>query len=255
METEINSNLQKEDSLCLKFNKAAHYIRQYGTDLGTKKMLYFYARYKQANEGQCHTPKPGMLQFEAKQKWEAWKSLGKMNKKEAMSEYICEVQKLYPNWEDAVKDEDSFEDPYSRMSRRTLSKLCSAKMDVDSEIGSWTIFDMCKEGKTKELQKTLETGAKVNDCDNDGMTLLHWACDRGYEDIVDVLLKWNCDVNVKATDGQTPLHYAASCEYESIVQKLLENHADPSMKCNEGETPADATDNKLILTLLSSKGS
>lgn len=34
---------------------------------------------------------------------EAWKSLGKMNKKEAMSEYICEVQKLYPDWEDAVK--------------------------------------------------------------------------------------------------------------------------------------------------------
>ncbi|GAB1607697.1 acyl-CoA-binding domain-containing protein 6-like [Argonauta hians] len=253
METDGSAGWFEEESLSSKFNKAARYIRQNGADLGPKKMLYFYARYKQAREGPCKTPKPGMLQFEAKQKWESWKGMGKMSKETAMSEYISEVNNLDPDWEDKVMESDPVDDLYSHISQRTLSKLCSAKLNSDSEISSWTIFDLCKEGKTKELQRNLETGAKVDDSDNDGMTLLHWACDRGYEDIVDVLLQWKCDVNVKATDGQTPLHYAASCEYESIVEKLLEHHADPSMRCNEGETPADATDNKHILGLLSAK--
>lgn len=30
----------------------------------------------QATEGPCNTPKPGMLDFVNKAKWDAWKSLG-----------------------------------------------------------------------------------------------------------------------------------------------------------------------------------
>ena len=39
----------EEDSLTSKFDKATHYVRQYGSDLDPKKMLYFYGRYKQVN--------------------------------------------------------------------------------------------------------------------------------------------------------------------------------------------------------------
>lgn len=246
---EIDYNCE-DDSLTSKFGRATRYIRQYGSDLDSKKMLFFYGRYKQVKEGPCNIPKPGMLQFEAKQKWEAWKSLGKMNKEKAMLEYISEVDTLYPNWLDTIKEKGLTDvSSFSHIGGRTVSKMHAPEKDENT---SWTIFDTCKEGRMKDLVQALENGTDVNVCDEEGMSLLHWACDRGHEDIVDILLSKNCDVNLRATDGQTPLHYAVSCEYMSIVQRLLEHHADPSIKCNEGETPADVTDNQAILQLLPS---
>ncbi|CAB4031255.1 acyl- -binding domain-containing 6-like, partial [Paramuricea clavata] len=52
-----------------------------------------------------------------------------------------------------------------------------------------------------------------------GMTLLHWACDKGYQDIVEYLIKTKCDINSQDSEGQTPLHYAVICEFESIIMR------------------------------------
>lgn len=239
----------EEETLDSKFEKASIYVRQNGWELDSKKMLFFYGRYKQVKEGPCNIPKPGMLQFEAKQKWDAWKSLGKMSKEKAMLEYISEVDTLFPNWLNIIKEHGFSDISFNNLGRRTVSKMHAPEKDEDT---SWTIFDTCKEGKMKDLVQALETGTDVNVCDEEGMSLLHWACDRGHEDIVDILLNKNCDVNLRATDGQTPLHYAVSCEYVTIVQRLLDHHADPSIKCNDGDTPADVTNNQTILNLLPS---
>lgn len=45
---EIDYNCE-DDSLTSKFGRATRYIRQYGSDLDSKKMLFFYGRYKQVN--------------------------------------------------------------------------------------------------------------------------------------------------------------------------------------------------------------
>lgn len=51
-------------------------------------MLKFYGYYKQATEGKCMKPKPWAWDVINKAKWDAWHSLGDMEKSEAMKSYV-----------------------------------------------------------------------------------------------------------------------------------------------------------------------
>ena len=63
-------------------------------------LLKFYARYKQAREGPCNIEKPGFFNFQAKEKWNAWNSLGNMCQERAMQEYIAKLTEIDPEWTD-----------------------------------------------------------------------------------------------------------------------------------------------------------
>jgi peroxisomal 3,2-trans-enoyl-CoA isomerase len=56
--------------------------------------LKLYALYKQATVGTCTVPKPGILDFVAKAKWEAWSQLTGMEKSEAEVQYVQLVDEL-----------------------------------------------------------------------------------------------------------------------------------------------------------------
>ncbi|ETE73800.1 Acyl-CoA-binding domain-containing protein 4 [Ophiophagus hannah] len=58
-----------------------------------EEMLRFYGYYKQATMGPCQIPRPGFWDPIGRYKWDAWKSLGKMTKEEAMAAYIMEMKK------------------------------------------------------------------------------------------------------------------------------------------------------------------
>lgn len=51
----------------------------------------------------------------------------------------------------------------------------------------------------------------LNEKDESGMGLIHWAADRGDVAVVRLLLAAGVDVNLLDEDGQTGLHYASSC--------------------------------------------
>ncbi|XP_045045958.1 acyl-CoA-binding domain-containing protein 4 isoform X3 [Desmodus rotundus] len=55
-------------------------------------MLRFYSYYKQATMGPCQVPRPGFWDPIGRYKWDAWNSLGKMSREEAMSAYITEMK-------------------------------------------------------------------------------------------------------------------------------------------------------------------
>uniref|UniRef100_UPI0037E7F551 enoyl-CoA delta isomerase 2 n=1 Tax=Semicossyphus pulcher TaxID=241346 RepID=UPI0037E7F551 len=59
-------------------------------DPGNEVKLQIYALFKQATQGPCNTPKPGMLDFVNKVKWDAWKSLGSITQEEARQQY-CDL--------------------------------------------------------------------------------------------------------------------------------------------------------------------
>ena len=80
------------------FNDAAKYFESIYHKFSPEILLKFYARYKQAREGPCNIEKPGFFNFQAKEKWQAWKSLENMSKEFAMKEYIAKLNEIDPEW-------------------------------------------------------------------------------------------------------------------------------------------------------------
>ncbi|XP_078724890.1 enoyl-CoA delta isomerase 2-like isoform X3 [Lampetra fluviatilis] len=81
------------------FEAAKQRLGQLTSDPGNEAKLQIYALFKQSTQGSCNTPKPGMLDFVNKMKWEAWKNLGPLSK------MYKEIMKAL---EEAGKDESAF---------------------------------------------------------------------------------------------------------------------------------------------------
>ncbi|XP_067341713.1 enoyl-CoA delta isomerase 2, mitochondrial isoform X2 [Channa argus] len=72
------------------FEQAKNKLSALKKDPGNELKLKIYALFKQASQGPCNTPKPGMLDFVNKAKWDAWKSLGSISQEEARQQY-CDL--------------------------------------------------------------------------------------------------------------------------------------------------------------------
>ncbi|KAG0717941.1 Acyl-CoA-binding domain-containing protein 6 [Chionoecetes opilio] len=225
------------------FNKATAYLQTLASNLPQDKLLHFYARYKQATEGPCNIPKPGFFDFKGKQKWEAWKSMGDMSKDNAMLEYVNAMREADPEWELKA---DSEKGGGSSSSWVRVSTLQQQPDDVTKDEDK-NHFDWVKENNVEKVKK-LERG-KIMEKDENGMTLLHWAADRGHQDMARYLLEQKLDVNARDSEGQTALHYAASCGHLDVVRVLLRHGGDPTIQDAEGLQPeecAEETDVKMI---------
>ncbi|NXO01754.1 ECI2 isomerase, partial [Rhinopomastus cyanomelas] len=69
------------------FEKAQEQLKLLKKDPGNETKLKLYALFKQATEGPCNSPKPGMLDFVKKAKWDAWNALGSLSQDSARQKY------------------------------------------------------------------------------------------------------------------------------------------------------------------------
>ncbi|XP_066043636.1 enoyl-CoA delta isomerase 2 isoform X2 [Chamaea fasciata] len=76
------------------FQKAQEQLKLLKKDPGNEAKLKLYALFKQATEGPCNAPKPGMLDFVKKAKWDAWNSLGNLSQDDARQKYADLVSSL-----------------------------------------------------------------------------------------------------------------------------------------------------------------
>ncbi|XP_050404836.1 acyl-CoA-binding domain-containing protein 6 [Patella vulgata] len=231
------------------FENAAEFVRQVAGQLTPENLLFLYARFKQAREGKCNVPKPYFFNFEGKQKWEAWTSLGNMTKEDAMNDYVDYLSELFPNWEEELDDNNEVKDGNAGLGI-SVSRMVSED-DVIPDCDK-TVFDWCKEGNVKNVERCLteKKNYDINKLDEEGMTLLHWASDRGLADMVSLLLSHKADQNKKDSDGQTPLHFAVECQHFNVVKVLLDNQANPMIKDSDGISPLDIDTTSSIKKLL-----
>ncbi|XP_055737214.1 enoyl-CoA delta isomerase 2-like [Salvelinus fontinalis] len=76
------------------FNCAKSQMGTLKNDPGNEAKLNIYALFKQATQGPCNTPKPGMLDYVGKAKWDAWKSLGSVSQEDARQQYVDLIDSL-----------------------------------------------------------------------------------------------------------------------------------------------------------------
>lgn len=76
------------------FTKAAENVRNLQKMPNDAEMLELYSLFKQATVGDVNTPRPGMLDFKGKAKWDAWSGRKGLCKEDAERQYIAVVDRL-----------------------------------------------------------------------------------------------------------------------------------------------------------------
>jgi acyl-CoA-binding protein len=84
----------KKDDLASKFEAAAAAAKQTRKKPDNATLLKLYSYYKQATKGDVKGDRPGAFDFVGGAKYDAWSKLKGMDKSEAMTSYIKQVEKL-----------------------------------------------------------------------------------------------------------------------------------------------------------------
>lgn len=230
------------------FNLAAKYLEKIVTDLDQGTLLVFYGLYKQATVGDCTIPKPGIFALTAKAKWNEWNDLKGTSKEEAMNIYVTKLNEIKPDWQATA---GASTNNWISVSRPQIIESDLEELDDADKTG----FDFVKDGNLDRLKQLLDSADNVikphlNAQDDGGMTLVHWAADRGNCTILECLLRHGVDANVRDADGQTALHYAASIGHLECVQMLINYGADRTIHDSDGQSCVDVAQDASIIALL-----
>ena len=238
-----------DESLRKRFDRAARFAGSgaLGNLDGTKR-LKLYGLFKQAKFGPNTDERPWAADLRGCAKWDAWQAERGSTSSEAAEAYVAFVGSLAPGWE-----KENLED-VEAIKRRGggggggggmgISVSTMRVPDDDSDLGPSKeddVFVRCSRGQISEVLKDLDSGAAdVNARDDQGMTLLHWACDRDHRELATVLLDRGADVDAVDGDGMTPFHLAVLCENDDLALLLIRRGANPEIKNSDGELPSES---------------
>ena len=76
------------------FEQAVADSKQLSSRPDNETLLQLYSLYKQASEGDINSDPPGMFDFVAKAKFDAWTKIKGMSADDAMQQYIAVVEGL-----------------------------------------------------------------------------------------------------------------------------------------------------------------
>lgn len=82
------------DDLTARFEQASKEVTQLSAPPDNAAQLKLYALFKQATAGDCTGPRPGMMEFVKRAKYDAWKEKAGMSMDEAKEKYIALVEEL-----------------------------------------------------------------------------------------------------------------------------------------------------------------
>lgn len=90
-----------------------------------------------------------------------------------------------------------------------------------NEAGMTALHFAVKMGNKRVVEKLLNTkGCDVKAATNDRRTALHFAAEGGNMSLVDLLMTKGCDTNAKTDTGRTALHFAAEKGHHAVIDRL-----------------------------------
>ena len=101
-----------------------------------------------------------------------------------------------------------------------------------------TFLNACRNGQKSIVQIFLKKGGiDINKRDQEGNTALYYACQKGYRDIVALLLDNDADASCINNRSESPLHAAARERQQGNPREAAPEGADINVTDNEGRTP------------------
>ncbi|KAL0053004.1 hypothetical protein WJX82_011350 [Trebouxia sp. C0006] len=125
--------------------------------------------------------KPSFFDLRGRAKWSAWNSVGKLSEAQAREQYVTLVHQVFPSWQ----PDDESHLPRGTPAGPVFSSLAHSKGDlvVPDSVASDSLHIRASEGDVAGVQKLLKSGIAVDQRDEQGCTALHWAADRGAEQV------------------------------------------------------------------------
>jgi ankyrin repeat protein len=115
------------------------------------------------------------------------------------------------------------------------------KMNVLGMFPATPLLELATTHRTAAVRALLDEGAKVDEADNDGITVLSWAAIANRVEMARLLIERGADVNHVDKKGMTPLLYAASIDFgdSAMIDLLLKSGAKASSRTKDGQTALD----------------
>ncbi|GFR24112.1 ankyrin-3 [Trichonephila clavata] len=129
------------------------------------------------------------------------------------------------------KIDQSISNNREKLDSLTLMQVAKDKNIVASLVYIKHLFTKIKRNDVPGIESTLKKGTSfpngicINAISAKKTTLLHYAAWKGYEEVVNVLLKHKANPNVRGKHGSLPLHYAVKFSHIGIVKMLLSSGA------------------------------
>jgi ankyrin repeat protein len=143
------------------------------------------------------------------------------------------VRKVLTNLNKAAKASDE----------KNIKELVNFGKDINEKISIFWQAPIHKIIESKDpkkhdvLQKMLDLGSDPNIKDSNGWSALHYACQLGDFESVEILVNIGATIDTYSNNKRIPLHLAAYRGYPNIVEFLLKSGSDPSYKDELGCTP------------------
>ncbi|KAI9027232.1 hypothetical protein CLU79DRAFT_698043 [Phycomyces nitens] len=159
--------------------------------------LKLYALFKQVIIGDCNGPKPSLFEFVARAKWDAWKAIYGMPPNDAKEGYISLVESLKVGWSRAGEYKyEGGQDELSTWGTSVSTMSYEKEEETEEDLFSLT----CAGNVEKVRERVTKHNESVDSKDEEGLTPLHHACDRGYPDMVEALIELGANINAQVTN-------------------------------------------------------
>lgn len=168
-------------------------------------------------------------------------------REEAMQQYVALVDSLERIPE---AERDSSDDGFHGMGNDASIKGFTIPHEDGPSAESQQVqqqrFDLTHWASVDDVKSTRfclqHQGVSPDYRDEDNLTALMRAADRGANDALRLLLDAGADVDAKDDDGQTALHYAAICGQALSAALLVQQGANMDARDVDGTTPLDNAD-------------
>ncbi|KAI9476038.1 MAG: acyl-CoA-binding protein [Benjaminiella poitrasii] len=230
------------------FESAFIYMNGHDIPLANDKKLYFYGLFKQATIGDCNIEKPGLFDFVARAKYDAWQGFKGLSFREARNLYIEALENLKVGWSrqgeyEYIPSEEEIKNAEGMAGGNAVSSMA-----FEEEQESEDIFGFARLNDVDRLSNLLKNDTSVINTKEEGLTALHIAADRGYVDIAKVLIDHGANINLQTDDEDTALHLA---EHLGLAKLLIQHDCDKSLLDSEGKTAFEQADPSFVEQLSS----
>ncbi|KAI8987965.1 acyl-CoA-binding protein [Mycotypha africana] len=224
------------------FEQAFTYMNEHDVPLSNDKKLLFYGLFKQATIGDVNIEKPGLFEFVARAKYDAWEQFKGLSLREARNRYIEAVENLKVGW--SRKGEYEYIPSPDDLEKEGFGNSVSSMAEEESEETD-DIFGYARTNNLEALIKAIEANPGLLHSKEEGLNALHIAADRGYSDMVAKLIELGADIDMKTDDGDTALHLACISDKADVAKLLISKGCDQTLLDSEGSTALEQADTSL----------